>query len=729
MGYNGDISQYWLKAASGVGATSITLRDVPFWARKSVSYVRVDHGTADAEMRRVTPAGISGAVATLSALAYAHIIDDAVVWEKLPILRPCDFGASTGGTAGSNFTAIQRLLDQVAKVGPCTIVFPEQYEINDKLVGTNLYNCRITGNAGGSNYATAYGGLKMASTVEKTILLINQTGGAELGLKIDHLYLYGNRHSADHTYTEILAAMAAEAGHGIQLDTVSRVEIAHSVFWGMVGHGLTGVGSASTINLLNAHDNWVQDCARKGIDLTNVADSWVHANEVGTSGKGIYKASVDEHVAVGSTYPTDASLEISYGIFVGNNTNEIWDNRVYQTVGDNIYVLGDYNNIHDNNIDGSTRAGILLLGCEGNLVRDNNIRDHGVTYTPATWSHELDAGRNSFSEVGCGIYLETSAIRNSIIGNTCNVFNKSFGTESFRDGQINGILDCGRGNIIQANVCEGNSNDGIQARGSHAEIHNNICRFNSGYGIRVNGTAASDREAQVSGNKCHANETGGIYVVDDGDAHIWANNVEEPYGTTAATTLSADASGGDTVISLTSAANWTAGDIIIITSDTTADRGALLIANWVLSVATNDVTLYAPLPGVGVIATSGNAVRKRTQDYGIRLHTDAGNVRLGENNFGNAITTDLSIGGGTVTYTKYNSGTATVINTATTSVVTHAMSRTPSINDIKVTPTNDLGDATKFWISTITATQFTINVDVDPGVDTATFVWAININS
>jgi hypothetical protein len=43
---------------------------------------------------------------------------------------------------------------------------------------------------------------------------------------------------------------------------------------------------------------------------------------------------------------------------------------------------------------------------------------------------------------------------------------------------------------------------------------------------------------------------------------------------------------------------------------------------------------------------------------------------------------------------------------------------------ISVTPTNSMGTATKFWISGVGATQFTINVDADPGATTAAFVWS-----
>lgn len=68
-------------------------------------------------------------------------------------------------------------------------------------------------------------------------------------------------------------------------------------------------------------------------------------------------------------------------------------------------------------------------------------------------------------------------------------------------------------------------------------------------------------------------------------------------------------------------------------------------------------------------------------------------------------------------------GTATVASGSTTIVVNHGLESSPLLSNISVTPTNNLGTATKFWISTITTTQFTINVDVDPGVTTATFVW------
>lgn len=68
-------------------------------------------------------------------------------------------------------------------------------------------------------------------------------------------------------------------------------------------------------------------------------------------------------------------------------------------------------------------------------------------------------------------------------------------------------------------------------------------------------------------------------------------------------------------------------------------------------------------------------------------------------------------------------GTATVAAASTTATVTHGLARTPSAQGITLTPTGSLGTAVRFWVSGITATQFTLNVDVAPGGSGAAFAW------
>lgn len=81
-----------------------------------------------------------------------------------------------------------------------------------------------------------------------------------------------------------------------------------------------------------------------------------------------------------------------------------------------------------------------------------------------------------------------------------------------------------------------------------------------------------------------------------------------------------------------------------------------------------------------------------------------------------------------------SSGTATITNGNTTVVVNHTLgdfiykALTPSAKDFSLTPTSDMGSASKLWVDTITTTQFTLNVDTDPGED-VDIGWAIKANT
>lgn len=75
-------------------------------------------------------------------------------------------------------------------------------------------------------------------------------------------------------------------------------------------------------------------------------------------------------------------------------------------------------------------------------------------------------------------------------------------------------------------------------------------------------------------------------------------------------------------------------------------------------------------------------------------------------------------------YITENSGTATVANATTSIVVNHGLATTPT----RVLLTARLwSNAAKAWVTNLTATQFTINVDADPGTGTAIFDWRAQI--
>ncbi len=88
----------------------------------------------------------------------------------------------------------------------------------------------------------------------------------------------------------------------------------------------------------------------------------------------------------------------------------------------------------------------------------------------------------------------------------------------------------------------------------------------------------------------------------------------------------------------------------------------------------------------------------------------------------------LTIASGTANVTSFSSlseGTATVTDGNTNVTVTHNLGSTPIAHEIMLTPTNNLGGASHYFIDAIGATTFRINVNIDPGATTATFAWRI----
>ena len=71
-------------------------------------------------------------------------------------------------------------------------------------------------------------------------------------------------------------------------------------------------------------------------------------------------------------------------------------------------------------------------------------------------------------------------------------------------------------------------------------------------------------------------------------------------------------------------------------------------------------------------------------------------------------------------------GTATLTSAATVVTVTHGLDSPPTSKCISVTPASDLGSATKFWVSNVTATTFDIKVNTAPGAN-LTFAWKARV--
>jgi len=174
---------------------------------------------------------------------------------------------------------------------------------------------------------------------------------------------------------------------------------------------------------------------------------------------------------------------------------------------------------------------------------------------------------------------------------------------------------------------------------------------------------------------------------------------------------------------------------VIVEGNIIYDAGTVSQKGWGIRILpTGDVT------GVVIrgnrIYDSGAGV----QDYGILLNSVSATseIQIEGNYLEGNVTAGIALSGGSVLnstikavrnrgFVTESSGTATVTNGNTSVSVSHNLGTTPDISSIQVTPTNDLGNAAKFWISSVGASTFDINVDADPGGTTATFSWSAAI--
>lgn len=117
---------------------------------------------------------------------------------------------------------------------------------------------------------------------------------------------------------------------------------------------------------------------------------------------------------------------------------------------------------------------------------------------------------------------------------------------------------------------------------------------------------------------------------------------------------------------------------------------------------------------------SGNSDIKvenfRFQNYTALHNTNNGNIRLIK---GNGSTT-----AGVAMYAETGS-IATILSGSTSVIINHFLYKTPTINDIILTPGN-MGNASSLEITTIDANVFIVSCKVDPGASNATFGWKIN---
>jgi hypothetical protein len=136
-----------------------------------------------------------------------------------------------------------------------------------------------------------------------------------------------------------------------------------------------------------------------------------------------------------------------------------------------------------------------------------------------------------------------------------------------------------------------------------------------------------------------------------------------------------------------------------------------------------DSVSFHDMPGVPPLATSAQCNQLMLSNNGFHmaptLNAPAATIARYR---GNTYLADADIGVPTQA-----SGTGTINNGSTTAVITHGLNKTPAIGEISITggenPTNDIG---AIFVNTITSTQFTVNVENDPGASGFDFGWHVS---
>ena len=101
-----------LSAAPIVGATTVSVDNVPSGLTSDLLWVVIDMGTSECEVRKVTT--VSGTTCTVAALQYAHAIDDPVFLTWNPDIYVEWFGAQGDGTTDDT-TALTRAIVQATR--------------------------------------------------------------------------------------------------------------------------------------------------------------------------------------------------------------------------------------------------------------------------------------------------------------------------------------------------------------------------------------------------------------------------------------------------------------------------------------------------------------------------------------------------------------------------------------------------------------------------------------
>lgn len=365
-------------------------------------------------------------------------------------------------------------------------------------------------------------------------------------------------------------------------------------------------------------------------------------------------------------------------------------------------------------IENAGNEGIELVGCSDFVISHNLIEgslDDGISILASYWGTVANnVSRNHLDQTGAssGIEIEDGTHYVTISGNVC--YGSPVGIRIITDSGSS--EDSCHHLTVTGNVCQSSN---IDSNGA------------SGITCGTNKTGEFITDVTISGNMVYDTHTYGISLFRARGCTVNGNSIQDAgnIGINLNTCHQCSVAGNSVRQSQGAGVQLISATYNVVSGNAIFDSAQ----NGTFGYGINCTTGATDNLIVGNLVTDSTGAE---QDRGIRINAND-NIVIGNQLKGNVgIGLVVSSGTGLVirdntSYVTENNGTATVANGTTSIAVTHGLSATPALDDISVTPTNNLGDATKFWISNPTATQFTVNVDADPGAGTATFAWSASI--
>lgn len=404
-----------------------------------------------------------------------------------------------------------------------------------------------------------------------------------------------------------------------------------------------------------------------------------------------------------SEYEIHGVLVYGYRVDVSGNTVETCYD-IHPTVHDSeaLYVRGVFGTVTNNHIkDGGYGDGYIVV--KGSPSPD----DPDTTTSPDIGRHVI-VSNNTVYQSAAFVHPSTT---DGIYCNGENIditFNQVRGT-GFNTGVT--LYGCGNvsGNTVVTSTTgiyvtqDSTRNPGLR---TITAIKDNLIQHETSYGIRyvlASGTAQTVKALNISGNEIYstgvASDEIRVEIQKDGTGNVLSN--------------------------LTVSGN------MLHMTDTTTVNPIGLYTDLGTGAVNGVISNYL---ATGNHTNGGTNVYRHSGAAGNFVNgyiTDGHHVNIGNRVLNNpSLFTALKVGRLTGQRPSIASGTTTIAAGNTSVTVTMGLQdtlRPTALTNVRVMPTGTWGSSTKWWISTLSADTFVINVDVAPGGSGLGFAWeAVN---